>query len=89
MASVGTVSSRIGGARLSLRGALTGLLAGVALLALAGCGSIPVEPIRDTAHVPTRPETHIPSTATPSPTQAELLELASLAQIRKGEKRLE
>lgn len=89
MAADRTGSSRIGGARLSLRDALTGLLAGAALLAMAGCGSIPVDPIRDTAHVPTRPETRIPS-ATPSPTtQAETLELASLAQIRKGEKRLE
>jgi len=92
MASVGTGSSRIGGARLSLRDALTGLLAGAALLAMAGCGSIPVDPIRDTAHVPVRPETRIPSTtpsATPSASQAETLELASMAQIRKGEKRLE
>ncbi|MGE0255674.1 MAG: CHAP domain-containing protein [Alphaproteobacteria bacterium] len=77
-------SSSIDRARLSLRGALAGLLAGAAIFAMTGCGFIPVDPIRDTAHVPTRPETRIPS-ATPT----EPVELASLPQIRKGEKRLE
>lgn len=77
MAPDRTGSSRSGGARLSVQGAWASSLAGLAALTLLVACAGP-------ATVAAVPPVQVQSTAPTEP-----LELASLAQIRKGEKRLE